>query len=139
MILLALFIGSSPLIQENQEQFTKLISTVAGVNCLPILSDLSLVNLMKKDMISRTIEDCSVCLKVTGLINRVVELEKNLKKLKKVTDSLARLESNMKSNSYCMSAPAHVQETHRLKVATLRTELSQIQNNIKMLQSDDRC
>lgn len=86
-------------------------------------------------LISRTVDDCSVHLNVTGLIDRGVEMKKNRDKLKKLRDNLARMEASMNASSYRMSAPPQVQEAHRVKAAALRTEISQLEAYAKILEA----
>lgn len=123
------------MILDQADQFSKFISTTTGLKSITICSDMKMVNSSGDDLISRTVDDCSVHLNVTGLIDRRVELKKSRDKLKKLIDNLARLEANMNASSYRMSAPPQVQEAHRVKAAALRTEISQLEAYAKMLET----
>ena len=87
-----------------------------------------------KDLVSRTVDNCSVHLNVAGLIDRQLELKKNRDKLKKLTNNLSRLEANVNTSSYRMTAPLQVQENHRQKIASLQTEISRLMEYIKTLE-----
>lgn len=110
------------------------MSTIAGLKSVTFCADIGLSNSNGKDLVSRTVDDCSVHLNVAGLIDRKIELQKNRDKLKKLVVNLTRLEANMNTPSYRMTAPPQVQETHRLKVASLRTEISRLQEYAKILE-----
>ncbi len=122
---------NSDRILNQADQYSKFMSTVVGLKSMTICDDKALLgNSIGKDLVSRTVDNCSVHLNVAGLIDRQMELKKNRDKLNKLVDSLARLEVNMSTSSYRMTAPVQVQESHRLKVASLRTEINQLKDYI---------
>ncbi|KAI9551128.1 hypothetical protein GHT06_003105 [Daphnia sinensis] len=128
----AVFVCPSERVLSQVDQYSKLMSTIAGLN-VTIYGDICLTNSSEKAWVSRTVENCSVHLNLAGMIDRNMELKKNQEKLKKLVENLARLEANMSTASYRSSAPAHVQETHRLKVAFLQTEICQLKEYAKEL------
>lgn len=109
------------------------MSTIAGLKSVDIYGDMSLTSSSEKVWVSRTVDECSVHINVAGMVDRKMELKKNQEKMRKLVENLARLEANMGTASYRSSAPSHVQETHRLKVASLQTEINQLKKYAKEL------
>ena len=109
--------------------------TISGLKSMIICNHSGLLgNSSGKDLVSRTVDNCSVHLNVAGLIDRQLELKKNRDKLKKLTNNLSRLEANVNTSFYRMTAPLQVQENHHQKIASLQTEISRLMEYIKTLE-----
>jgi valyl-tRNA synthetase len=102
------------------------MSTIAGLKSVTICGHISLESSNEKVWVSRTVDSCSVHVNVAGMVDRRMELKKNQDKMRKLVENLARIEANMNSSSYRISAPYHVQETHRLKADSLRNEIDSL-------------
>ena len=110
------------------------MSTIVGLKSVTICDDISLEsNSNEKVWVSRTVDNCSVHVNVAGMVDRRMELKKNQDKMKKLVENLAKIEANMNSSSYRLSAPSHVQETHRLKADSLQNEINSLKLYAKKL------
>lgn len=109
--------------------------SVVGLNTANIYRDLPLTVSNRKDLISRTVDQCSVHLVMPGIVDEQNELVKNREKLRKLIGSLNRLEASMNSPSYQSSAPLNVQESHERKIAALQAEIRQLEDHIKALEA----
>lgn len=117
------------------DQYSTIISTLAGVGQVEI-SAVAPSAKSGATLISRTMNNCSVHLDMTGLIDRDEEFKKCIKKLKKLTDKLSSLERTINNPSYVHTAPAHVQENHKAKAVALRHEISQLEEYVQFIKRD---
>lgn len=132
-----IFVTPSLSIHRGSDQFSSLIATLAGVGKVEICQSIdSIRKNAATTMIVRTVRDSSVHLNVTGIIDRKIELKKSSEKLKKLEENLTRLQSMINNISYTASAPAQIQEKHRAKIEALRNETRQVQEYVKILNSD---
>ena len=130
---LAIFVCSSENILSKSNQYSKLMTSIAGLKSVTVCDDRCPENSNEKVWVSRTVDSCSVHVNIAGMVDRRMELKKNQDKMRKLVDKLARMEANMNSSSYRLSAPSHVQETHRQKADSLRNEINSLKLYAKKL------
>jgi valyl-tRNA synthetase len=102
------------------------MATIGGLESVTICEERRLQNSKEKVWVSRTVDSCSVHVNIAGMVDLRAELKKNQDKMRKLVDKLSRMEANMNSSSYQLSAPSHVQDIHRQKADSLRNEINSL-------------
>ena len=129
---IAVFVAPSESIQRHADQYSTLMSTLAGVGKVTISRSTATIHQSGVAMVSRTLNNSAIHLNITGMIDQQKELKKCQTKLKKLLENVSQLETTMKAPAYSKSAPAHIQEAHSKKIVAMRNEISQLEDYANM-------
>ena len=119
-------------IHQHSKEYSALITNLAGMKKFEIRTDWT--ELSGKKWASRTVEGCAIHVGLADNFNEELELKKCRSKMQKISENLKKLETTTSAPTYATSAPLHIQEMHRNKIASLREEINQLENYCRTIQ-----